>query len=44
MLREWLARPVPETVDSDNDYLAQFDRKAITARFAKLLDEVVESR
>lgn len=41
MLREWLARPVPETVDSDDAYLAQFDRKAITARFARLLDEVV---
>lgn len=43
MLREWLARPVPETVDSDDAYLAQFDRKAITARFARLLDEVVEA-
>lgn len=43
MLREWLTRPVPETVDSDDAYLAQFDRKAITARFARLLDEVVEA-
>lgn len=41
MLREWLARPVPEKVDSDDAYLAQFDRKAITARFARLLDDVV---
>ncbi|KAB2970194.1 glycosyltransferase [Zoogloea sp.] len=41
MLRDWLARKVPETVDSDDAYLAQFDRKAITARFARLLDDVV---
>ena len=44
MLRDWLARPVPEQVDSDDAYLAQFDRKAITARLAKLLDEVVGGR
>ena len=44
MLREWLVRPVPEKVDSDDAYLAQFDRKAITARLAKLLDEVVGGR
>ena len=43
MLREWLKKPVPETVDSDDAYLAQFDRKAITARFARLLDEVVDA-
>lgn len=40
MLREWLARPVPEEVAADNDYLAQFDRRAITQRLATLLDEV----
>lgn len=44
MLREWLASPVPEEVDSDDAYLAQFDRKAITARLARLLDEVVAKR
>lgn len=44
MLREWLTRPVPETVDADDAYLAQFDRRAITARFARLLDEVVDAR
>ncbi len=44
MLRDWLARPVPEVVDSDDVYLAQFDRKAITARLARLLDEVVGKR
>jgi glycosyltransferase involved in cell wall biosynthesis len=43
MLREWLARPVPEEVAADNDYLAQFDRRAITQRLAKLLDEVTAS-
>lgn len=41
MLREWLAKPVPEVVQSDEAYLAQFDRKAITARFAGLLDQLV---
>lgn len=41
MLHEWLSRPVPENVDADNDYLAQFDRRAITKRLANLLDEVV---
>lgn len=44
MLRDWLARPVPEQVDSDDAYLAQFDRKAISARLARLLDEVVDGR
>ena len=44
MLREWLVRPVPEKVDSDDAYLAQFDRKAISARLARLLDEVVDGR
>lgn len=43
MLREWLARPVPEEVAADNDYLAQFDRRAITQRLARLLDEVTAS-
>jgi len=40
MLREWLAKPVPEHLDADDAYLAQFDRRAITARFAGLLDEL----
>lgn len=44
MLREWLVRPVPEKVDSDDAYLAQFDRKAITQRLARLLDEVVDGQ
>lgn len=44
MLREWLARPVPETVQADDAYLAQFDRKAITERFARVLDEVVAAQ
>ena len=41
MLREWLAKPVPEVVQSDDAYLAQFDRKAITGRFAGLLNQLV---
>ena len=40
MLREWLSKPVPEVVQSDDAYLAQFDRKAITSRFAALLDQL----
>lgn len=40
MLREWLARPVPEELAVDDNYLAQFDRRAITHRLANLLDEV----
>jgi len=38
MLRDWLSRSVPEEVAADNDYLAQFDRRQITANLAKLLD------
>ena len=44
MLREWLAKPVPERVESDDAYLAQFDRRAIAARFAGLLDQLVDSQ
>ena len=43
MLREWLASPVPERVESDDAYLAQFDRRAITGRFAGLLDQLLVS-
>lgn len=43
MLREWLARPAPEKMEADNDYLSQFDRREITRRLAALLDEVVAS-
>lgn len=41
MLREWLAQQVPEKVESDDNYLAQFDRRAITGRFAALLDQLL---
>lgn len=44
LLREWLLKPVPENVDADDAYLAQFDRRAITERFAKLLDETVDAQ
>ncbi len=44
MLREWLHKPVPEKLEADDEYLAQFDRKAITKRLARLLDEVVDGR
>ncbi|MBK7593537.1 MAG: glycosyltransferase [Betaproteobacteria bacterium] len=35
-----LAQPVPRNFEPDNAYLAQFDRRAITARLARLLDQV----
>lgn len=41
MLREWLSAPVPEHLNADNHFLAQFDRREITRRFANLLDDVV---
>lgn len=44
MLREWLAKPVPEEVAVDEDYLAQFDRRAITHRLANLLDEITAAK
>lgn len=43
MLRAWLAKPVPEVVESDDAYLEQFDRRVITGRFAGLLDQLVDS-
>ena len=39
-LRRVLSSPVPRAVEPDEAYLAQFDRRAITARFAALLDDV----
>lgn len=39
-LRDVLSRPVPSSLSADDAYLAQFDRKNITARLARLLDEV----
>ncbi|MBS1157312.1 MAG: hypothetical protein H6R07_3236, partial [Proteobacteria bacterium] len=41
MLREWVAQPVPERVDADEAYLAQFDRRAIAGRFAQMLNEII---
>ncbi|WP_439535590.1 glycosyltransferase [Methyloversatilis sp.] len=43
-LRRVLASPVPRAVEPDEAYLAQFDRRAITTRFATLLDEVTHRR
>ena len=43
LLRDWLSKPVPRVAMADDDYLAQFDRKVITGRFARLLDETVAS-
>jgi len=39
-LERVLTQPVPREVEPDRDYLAQFDRRAIAARFAQLLDEI----
>ncbi|HSK41403.1 MAG TPA: glycosyltransferase [Arenibaculum sp.] len=41
-LADLLSRPVPERLDADADYLGQFDRRAVTARLAGLLDRVTE--
>lgn len=43
-LRAWLAQPVPEKVETDNAYLEQFDRRAIAARFAQLLNDTIAGR
>lgn len=39
-LEALLARPVPREIQPDKAYLAQFDRRDITARLARLLDQV----
>lgn len=41
MLQEWITQAVPERVEADEAYLAQFDRRAITGRFADLLDQLL---
>jgi hypothetical protein len=39
-LKRVLSQPVPEKLEPDEAYLAQFDRREITARLARLLDQV----
>lgn len=39
-LKELLSQPVPRKLEPDEAYLAQFDRRNITARLARLLDQV----
>lgn len=39
-LKALLSRPVPRKLEPDETYLAQFDRRNITARLARLLDQV----
>lgn len=39
-LEALLAQPVPRALEPDEGYLAQFDRRQITARLARLLDRV----
>lgn len=39
-----LSAPVPRTLERDEAYLAQFDRRHIAGRLAKLLDETVRAR
>ncbi len=41
-LAQCLAKPVPETVDARNDYLAQFDRRTISTRLATLFTTLIE--
>ena len=42
LLAEVLARPVPERLDVDEEYLRQFDRRELTGKLARLFDETVE--
>lgn len=41
LLGEVLARPVPERLDADENYLGQFERRELTRKLAQLFDEVV---
>lgn len=43
-LAEVLAQPVPATLDVDEDYLNQFDRRHISQRLAALFDELTAGR
>lgn len=42
-LKALLSKPVPRKLEPDEAYLAQFDRRNITARLARLLDQVSSS-
>ncbi len=37
----WLKREVPETLEADWDYLSQFERRRLSERFLRLLQDVV---
>ena len=37
-LEKWLRQPVPETTSFDQEYLSQFDRKTISKKLAKILE------
>ena len=39
-LTDWLAREVPERLDADEQYLAQFDRRQISTRLRNLLSDL----
>lgn len=43
-LAEVLATPVPARLDTNEGYLARFDRRALAARLAALFDELVAGR
>jgi glycosyltransferase involved in cell wall biosynthesis len=40
-LAQWLARDIPERLDADDEYLAQFDRRQISMRLSKLFDTLI---
>lgn len=42
-LRRALENPVPQKLERDEDYLARFDRRAITTRLSDLLSETIEA-
>ena len=42
-LAEWLTHPVPERLDADAAYLAQFERREISSRLRALFDDVIDA-
>jgi glycosyltransferase involved in cell wall biosynthesis len=42
-LAEWLTHPVPERLDADAAYLAQFERREISSRLRALFHDVIDA-
>ncbi len=43
-LQELLSQPAPAQLDADEDYLSQFERRKISRRLARILDDLVAAR